>query len=161
MDGKPQIIHILRDGDVLGYRSILGNEMYPVSAETLVESDICFIPKADFMKVIQKDHELSGALMKAMSNELTHMVDTMTYIAQRPVRERLAYMLLLLNDVFKEEEGKPTKITLSRDDMANMVGTATETLIRLLHDYKNEGIIATEGRVIVVLDCEKLRRLAD
>jgi CRP/FNR family transcriptional regulator len=162
MDGKPQIIYILRDGDVLGYRSLISEEVYPVSAETLEESAICFIPKADFLEVMQQDPTLKSALMKAMSRELTHLVDNMTFMAQRPVRERLAFMLLQLEDVFRMEgQSGHSRISLSREDLANMVGTATETLIRLIHDYKEEGLVETEGRTIKIKDATRLKRLAD
>lgn len=160
VDGKPQIIYILRDGEVLGYRSLLSEEMYPVSAETIEESAICFIPRTDFLDVMHSNTDLSNALMKSMSLELNYMVDSVTNMAQRPVRERLAFTLLQLNGIFTDETGACQGINLSREDLANMVGTATETLIRLIHDYKQEGFIETEGRIIRICDYHALRRIA-
>jgi CRP/FNR family transcriptional regulator len=94
---------------------------------------------------------LRNGILKELSRELAARADFITNMAQKSVRQRLAFSLLLLMEVYQDEP-----INLSREDMANFVGTATETLIRLLKDFKEEGLIETNTRKITVLDPKKL-----
>lgn len=162
-EGKDQIIQILKAGDLMGYRAMLSEDQYPVSAETLEESTICFIPKTDFLQVLNEDSDFSKKVIKSMSRDLGDMADTLTNLAQKPVRERLAGALLMLQDTYGLDgvEDGPVEINLTREDLANIVGTATETLIRLLHDFKEEKLIETQGRKIRVLEPKKLLRIAN
>lgn len=163
MDGKEQIIQLAKEGDLLGYRSMIGEELYPVSAETLSEASVCFIPKTDFLNALNNDPDFNQKLLKAVCKELGVMAESITNIAQRSVRERLAITLLLLKDTYGTEPSNdgPVEINLTREDMANMVGTATETLIRLLHDFKEEKLIETNGRKIKVLNSKALVKVAN
>jgi CRP/FNR family transcriptional regulator len=150
-DGKEQIIQIARSGDLLGFRSMFAQDAYKVSAQTLEESNICFIRKEDFLSLMDHNAVLRNGIIKELSTELTDQAEFITNMAQKSVRQRLAFVLLLLMEVYSAEP-----INLSREDLANFVGTATETLIRLLKDFKEEGIISTETRKITVLDSQKL-----
>jgi CRP/FNR family transcriptional regulator len=150
-DGKEQIIQIARAGDLLGFRSMFAEDAYKVSAQTLEESNICFIRKEDFLSLMDYNSVLRNGIIKELSTELTDQAEFITNMAQKSVRQRLAFVLLLLMEVYSAEP-----INLSREDLANFVGTATETLIRLLKDFKEEGIISTETRKITVLDSQKL-----
>lgn len=162
-EGKDQIIKILKPGDLMGYRAMLAEDQYPVSAETLEESSICFIPKSDFLDVLNTDSDFSKTVIRSMSKDLGEMADSLTNLAQKPVRERLAGALLMLKDTYGMDahDNGPVEINLTREDMANIVGTATETLIRLLHDFKEEKLIETQGRKIRVLEPQKLVRIAN
>lgn len=162
-EGKDQIIQILKSGDLMGYRAMLSEDQYPVSAETLEETTICFIPKSDFLQVLNEDSGFSRTILKSMSKDLGAMADSLTNLAQKPVRERLAGALLMLKDTYGMDgvEDGPVEINLTREDLANIVGTATETLIRLLHDFKEENLIVTQGRKIKVLEPKKLVRIAN
>jgi CRP/FNR family transcriptional regulator len=162
-EGKDQIIQILKAGDLMGYRAMLSEDQYPVSAETLEESAICFIPKTDFLQVLNEDSAFAKIMLKSMSKDLGEMADSLTTLAQKPVRERLAGALLMLQDTYGMDgiEDGPVEINLTREDLANIVGTATETLIRLLHDFKEEELIETQGRKIRVLEPKKLFRVAN
>jgi CRP/FNR family transcriptional regulator len=94
---------------------------------------------------------LRNGILKELSRELADRADFITNMAQKSVRQRLAFSLLLLMEIYQDEP-----INLSREDMANFVGTATETLIRLLKDFKEEGLIETNTRKITVLDAKKM-----
>src|SRR5690606_1629530 len=107
-------------------RSMFSEEPYRVSAETLEDSNICFINKEDFLNMIDSNLVLRNGVMKELSRELGERARLIANMAQKTVRERLAFSLLLLRGIYKEDP-----INLSREDMANLVGTATETLIRL------------------------------
>jgi CRP/FNR family transcriptional regulator len=98
---------------------------------------------------------LRNGIIKELSTELTDQAEFITNMAQKSVRQRLAFILMILIDVYKNEP-----INLSREDLANFVGTATETLIRLLKEFKDEGVIATETRKITVIDVKKLENIA-
>ncbi len=163
VEGKDQIIQILKSGDLMGYRAMFSEEQYPVSAETLEETTLCFIPKSDFMEALSSDPKLSKSIIKSLSKDLSTMADSLTTLAQKPVRERLAGALTMLIDTYDLDaiEGDTEGINLTREDLANIVGTATETLIRLLHDFKEEKLIETQGRKIMIKNKEKLQRVAN
>lgn len=160
-DGKEQIINITKAGDVMGYKAMMGEENYPVSAETLEESNICFIPRSNFIEILEQSPELYQRLLKKVCHEMGLMTERMTNLAQKSVRERMALTLVMLNDTYGLDalDNGPIAINLTREDLANIVGTATETLIRLLHDFKEEGLVSTEGRRIIINDPVSLARV--
>jgi len=154
-EGKEQLIHIAKEGEIIGFRAMFSGEPYKVSATALEECNICFIAKEDFLNMIDTNPTLRNGIMKELSKELGERAIFITNMAQKSVRERLAFALLILGDVYGKEE-----INLTREDMANFVGTATETLIRLLKDFKDEGMIEIHTRKLEITDKEKLMRLA-
>ena len=163
VEGKDQIIQILKSGDLMGYRAMLSEEQYPVSAETLEDTALCFIPKKDFIGAMSSNADLTKEVIKSLSKDLTNMADSITVLAQKPVRERLAGALMVLIDTYDIDESKGVSngINLTREDLANMVGTATETLIRLLHDFKVEQLIETQGRKILIKNKAELKKVAN
>ena len=163
VEGKDQIIQILKSGDLMGYRAMLSEEQYPVSAETLEDTTLCFIPKKDFIEAMSSNSDLTKEVIKSLSKDLTNMADSITVLAQKPVRERLAGALMVLIDTYDIDESKGVSngINLTREDLANMVGTATETLIRLLHDFKDEQLIETQGRKILIKNKAELKKVAN
>lgn len=160
-DGKEQIIRIAHEGDILGYKAMISEETYPVTAETLEDCTICFLPKSDFLQLLSDSPAFNQKLLQAVCHELGVMSENMTNLAQKSVRERLAVTLLMLKDTYgMEGESGPVEINLTREDLANIVGTATETLIRLLHDFKDEDLIESKGRKILVKDSKGLVKAA-
>ena len=154
-DGKEQIIHIATPGEIVGFRAMFSGEPYSVAADALEESNICFITKGDFMNLVDSNVNLRNGILRELSKELADRASFIKNMAQKSVRERLASSLLILDDVYADEF-----INLSREDLANFVGTATETLIRLLKDFKDEGLVKTHVRKIEILDKEGLLQLA-
>lgn len=154
-EGKEQIIHVATSGEIVGFRAMFSGEPYSVAANTLEESNICFIAKSDFLSLVDTNVTLRNGILKELSKELGERAAFIKNMAQKSVRERLAAALLILDDIYKEDY-----INLSREDLANFVGTATETLIRLLKDFKDEGFVKTHVRKIEVLDKEGLIQLA-
>ena len=116
-----------------------------------------------FVKTFSQDAVFTQTIIKLMSKELSAMAESITTLAQKPVRERLAGALLMLKDTYGIDghDNGPVEINLTREDLANIVGTATETLIRLLHDFKEDKLIETQGRKIKVLEPQKLVRIAN
>ena len=154
-EGKEQIIHVATSGEIVGFRAMFSGEPYTVAANTLEESNICFISKTDFLNLVDTNTTLRNGILKELSKELADRASFIKNMAQKSVRERLASSLLILDDIYAEDF-----INLSREDLANFVGTATETLIRLLKDFKDEGFVKTHVRKIEVLDKEGLLQLA-
>lgn len=153
-EGKEQIIHIAKEGEVIGFRAMFSGEPYKVSAATLEDANICFVGKDDFLNMIDTNTTLRNMIMKELSKELGDRAMFITNLAQKSVRERLAFALIILKNVYGDDP-----INLSREDMANFVGTATETLIRLLKDFKEEGIIEIQTRKLFILDNDALIKI--
>ena len=146
------------EGELLGYHALLGEEYYPDSAATIEESEITFIPKENFLLVLRNSTVLSNSLLKALGHEFSLFINSITNLATKTVRERLAFNLLILEEKFKTP-GKPnmsSEINMSRTDLANMVGTAKETLVRLLHEFKRDGLIESNGRIIRITDRKEI-----
>jgi CRP-like cAMP-binding protein len=162
-DGSEQIFYVCRKGELLGYHALISDEKYIDTASTLEESTISFIPKDDFLLAVQTSPVLSNRLLKVMSHEFGVLVNGLAVFAQKTVRERLALSLLILRDKYKKEnqEDKPVELDLSRDDLAKFVGTARETLVRLLHDFKEESLIETIGRKIILKKPLELSKIAN
>ncbi|HET9487468.1 MAG TPA: Crp/Fnr family transcriptional regulator, partial [Chryseosolibacter sp.] len=161
--GSEQIFYVCTAGELLGYHAILSEEHYPDSAATLVESEITFIPKENFLNLLQASSVLSNKLLKTLGHEFSVFINVITSIATKPVRERVALNLLILDEKFKPD-GKaelPSEINMSRTDLANMVGTAKETLVRLLQQFKSDGLIESNGRIIRILNRKGIIREAN
>jgi CRP-like cAMP-binding protein len=162
-EGREQIFYVCRQGEVLGYHALISEEKYADTAATIEECMIAFIPKDDFLKAIQLSQVLSNRLLKVISHEFGVFVNGLAVFAQRTVRERLALSLILLRDKYKKEQqgNKPVELDLSRDDLAKYVGTARETLVRLLHDFKEDGLIETHGRKIILIKALEISQIAN
>lgn len=156
--GREQIIYVANKGELIGYHAILSEERHPDSAATLETCVISFIPKEDFLSVLDKSPLFSHRLLKALSHEFTVLANNISVFAQRTAVERLAIALIVLREKFKTEtpEGQKIIFDVSRNDLANMAGIAKENVIRLLKEFKLEGIIGTKGREIWVKDIKKL-----
>lgn len=162
-DGKEQIAYIYRKGEIMGYRPILCDELHPVSAAALEDCVISFIPKKYFLNVLDESPVLARRLLTNLSHEFTVWINKLTLFAQQPVRERVALSLLIINEKYKKEERAdlPVVINLSREDLANHIGTSIETLVRILRYLKDEKIITTSGKRIIILKPKELERIAD
>ncbi|MDR0801910.1 Crp/Fnr family transcriptional regulator [Fluviicola sp.] len=161
-NGKEQIFYICKNGELLGYHALVSGEKYFDSACAMESSIISFIPKDDFFKVLNESSILKQRLLKAISHEFGVLVNFIILLAQRTVRERLALSLLILRDKFKPEIQKtPVELNISREDLSKFVGTARETLGRLLHDFKEEGLITINGRIIILKNPDKLSKIAN
>lgn len=161
-EGKEQIVRLAREGDILGYRALLSGEKYSCSATALDDASICFIPKQIFFTLIDKNANLSKEMLKLLSHDLKKAEDKITDLAQKPVRERLAEALLFIKETYGLEKDNTTlNVILSRDEIANIVGTATETAIRLLSEFKQDKILELTGKKISILNLSLLIKTAN
>lgn len=152
--GDEQIFYLCSNGELLGYHALLSEKYYSDTAATIEDSQLTFIPKDNFLKVLGSSAVLSNWLLKALGHEFSVFINNFTNLATKTVRERLAWNLLILDEKFKKPESSnlPSEIILSRADLANMIGTAKETLVRLLKEFKSASLIETKGRSIRLLD---------
>jgi len=161
--GKEQIIYVCTEGELLGYAAFLSEERYPDSAASLTDTFIGFISKENLLQLLEKHDELSKMLVKNLSHEFGVLINFIATFTQKTVRERVALTLLILHEKFNDNlnEHGEAQIELTRADFANIVGTAVETLVRLLRDFKEELLIVTQGRKIIIKDKVQLLAIAD
>lgn len=162
-NGKEQIIHLAKKGDFLGYASLLGEEAYSNSATIVEDANICFVPREAFLKVLSEDTVFHKRVTRALCNDLGVLESKLTDATQKSIRERLAFTLLKLSETYgiDGKEGQKIDIVLTREEIAGIVGTATETVIRLLSEFKKDELIEFDGKKIIVLDKKGLARLSD
>ncbi|HEV2483012.1 MAG TPA: Crp/Fnr family transcriptional regulator [Puia sp.] len=161
--GGQQIIYVANSGELIGYHAALSEERFPDSAATLEESVIAFIPKDAFLAVLEQSTILNARLLKLLSHEFTVFVNNLTLFSQRSVRERFALQLIVLREKYKPalESEAPVEINFSREDLANLVGTRKENIVRILSEFKEQGILETRGRKIIVHDVKRLIEIAN
>lgn len=160
-NGKEQIVKFIKNGDMLGYRSVLGEEPVNLSVVALEDMSACFIPKKDIFDSIQKNKDFSKDMFKVVCHDLKDANATIANMAQKTVRERLADTLLFLDETFGEDESGNINIKLSREEIANVIGTATESAIRLLSDLKKENIISLSGKKIKIENATALKKIGN
>ena len=162
-NGSQQILRIASPGDLLGYRSFFASENYHASAEVLEDSNICFIDPKVFFSILSKNPELALTLIKKLAQELRVAENLAVSITHKPARKRMAELLLLLKETYgkKVKEGIEISLQLTRQEMAEMIGSTQETSIRLLSDFKKEKMIKVQERRITICNLEALLDAAD
>lgn len=162
INGKEQILRLLKDGDVLGYRTLLSNGRYHCSAIALEDTRICFIPKNTFFDTIKKNPDVNFSLLELLSNNLKKAEEQIVSMAQKNVRERMAEALLFFKATYGvNEETNALNLHFSREEIADFVGTSTETAIRLLSEFNNDEIITLSGKKISIVNHAKLLKTAN
>ena len=160
-NGKDQIVKLVKPGELLGQRSLISDEPANLSAVALEDMEVCFIPKSEIMGFFNENNQFSMNVMKTICGDLKEADDHMVSMAQKSVKERLAETLLHLEDTFGKNEDGTLHIQLSREELAGMIGTATESCIRLLSEMNKGGLIGLVGKKIAIIDRNKLKRMAE
>ncbi|WP_278035304.1 Crp/Fnr family transcriptional regulator [Flavobacterium nitratireducens] len=145
-NGKDHIVKLVAKGELLGQRSMISEEPVNLSAVALEDMQICFVPKSEIMGFFDNNNQFSMNVMKTICGDLKEADSQMVNMAQKTVKERLAETLLYLQDTFGKNEDDTLKIQLTRDELASMIGTATESCIRLLSDFNKSGLIELKGK---------------
>lgn len=161
IDGKEQIVRFSKKGDIFGFRSILSEELACTTTKVIEKAGLCFIPAEEFINLINTNAAFSMAIMKLSCGELGDANRYILDIAQKNVRERLAEILLLLYDNFGTSDDGYLSISLTRDELAGFVGTATESVIRLLSEFKTDGLIEINRRNLKLLNIDKLKKISE
>lgn len=160
-NGKDQIVKLVSKGELLGQRSMISDEPVNLSAIALEDMEVCFIPKSEIMGLFNQNNNFSMNVMKTICGDLKEADDHMVNMAQKTVKERLAETLLYLKDTFGTNDDQSLKTQLSREELASLIGTATESCIRLLSDFNKNGLIEIKGKKIFLKDISKLKREAN
>jgi len=161
-EGREQIVRFVIAGELFGYSSVTGSRYHMVTAEAVEDSTVCFINAILFSELTTRYPEILKTLLNALGTLLNDAEDRMISLARKPVRERLAESLLNLCRKFHPEGCMNGNVlNLPREDLANMVGSATETIIRLLSEFREEGLIAIEGRKIILKNVKILKKVAN
>lgn len=158
-NGKDHIVKLVTKGELLGQRSMISDEPVNLSAVALEDMQVCFVPKNEIMGFFDKNNQFSMNVMKTICGDLKEADSQMVNMAQKTVKERLAETLLYLQDTFGKNEDDTLKIQLTRDELASMIGTATESCIRLLSDFNKLGLIEIKGKKIILKDIAKLKKM--
>ncbi|GAB3265596.1 response regulator [Larkinella harenae] len=156
-DGKEFITGLYQPGDFFGYVSLLEQTDQTDSAVALEDSELIYIPKATFMDLLSRDGEVARRFVQLLANRVTDREQQLLGMAYNSLRRRVADTLLRLHFSLQSDNSQPI-IPFSRDDLAAMVGTATESLIRTLSEFKGDGLIDVSGTNIRVLQPEKLKQ---
>jgi len=161
-DGREQIIRLVKGGEILGYRALLSGEQFYSSAIAIDDCVVCIIPKETFFELVRSNARLAFNMMELLSTELRHAQMKVVEMAQKSVKERLAEGLLILHHTYGLQNDKKTlAVMLSREELATMIGTATETVIRLLAEFKRLKYVDFRGRNIAILNYNALLKTAN
>ena len=158
-NGKDQIVKLVKPGELLGQRSMISDEPANLSAVALEDMEVCFIPKNEVMQFFNQNNQFSMNVMRTICDDLKGADDHMVNMAQKNVKQRLAETLIYLEETFGKNEDGTLRIQLSREELAGMIGTATESCIRLLSELNKSDYIELIGKKIKLLDKNKLKRL--
>ncbi|MCM2349247.1 MAG: Crp/Fnr family transcriptional regulator [Bacteriovoracaceae bacterium] len=162
-DGKESIVRIAGPGDILGHRSLFSKENYTATATVIEDAAVCFVDKKFIFQVINDEPSLAINVIEKLSKEMGAAESRSASMFQKNVSERLAELFLTLKKAYGvQEEGRwRLNIKLTREEIASIIGTANETVIRFITDFKNEGLLAQEGKTIYILNVKKLEEFAN
>jgi CRP-like cAMP-binding protein len=160
-NGKDQIVKLASKGEVLGERSVIAEESANLSATAVSDMEVCFIPKEAIVSTLHKNPDFTYEVLRHMAHDLREADDVIVNMSQKSVKQRIAEALLYIRDNFGEDKEGYLALVLSREDIANVVGTATESCIRILSEFRKHGLIRTSGKRMAILESRKLQDLVD
>ncbi|MBL8000371.1 MAG: response regulator [Flavobacteriales bacterium] len=159
-DGKELVTGLYGPGDFVGYMAVLEGGRSAESAEALEPIEVAVIPKDDLLSLLYRDRDVSIRFIKMLTREVKEKEEQLLELAYASVRQRVAQALLRLRDRYSGANSNELGLRISREDLATIVGTATESLIRTLSDLRDDGLISLQGRDIQLKDMRRLEQLA-
>lgn len=161
-NGKDTILKLAGKGELLGQRSMITDQESNLSAVALEDTTVCFIPKAEIMRHFSKNNKFSLSITRDLCNHLKEADQCLVDHNHKPVRERVAATLLYIEKTGgSDPESGALNIILNRQELANMIGTTSETCIRILSDFKKEGLVEVSGKDMILLDLKELQNIAN
>ena len=150
-DGKELTVGLYREGDFFGYITLLENSVYKETAEAMEDSEVAIIPREDFESLINDNPDVAKRFIRMLASNVTEKEEQLLGLAYNSLRKRVADALLTLQRKYQASSSEPFSIHISREDLANIAGTATESLIRTLSDFRSEKLIEIrDGRIFIV-----------
>jgi CRP-like cAMP-binding protein len=156
-NGKDQVVKLVVKGGLLGKRSLVTEQKTNLSAVALNDMEMCFIPKSEIMEDLNKNPKFTMDVLRTMAEDLKESDESLVNMAQKSVKRRMAEILMYIQDNFGTDDEGYLSIVISREDYASIVGTATESAIRILSQFKKELIISTRGKQIKIEDYNALK----
>ncbi len=158
-DGKEYILGLHKEGDFIGYTTLLEDAVYKESAMAMEDSEIVVIPKDDFFKLLFSSKEVAQKFIKMLTDNVLEKEDRLLKLAYNSVRKRVAEALIMLENRYKKSDTENFTMAITREDLAKIVGTATETIIRTLSDFKDEKLVDIKGSSISIINSQKLNSM--
>jgi len=158
-NGKELITALYKEGDFFGYHALLEEGRYTDSATAMEDAEVYLMPKEDFFSLLYRNAEVAKKFIRIISNNLIEKEEQLVKLAYNSVRKKVADALLQLQNTYKQDTDSIFAIHVSREDLAQLAGTATESTIRTLSDFKEEGLIDIKGGKITILALDKLSKL--
>jgi CRP/FNR family cyclic AMP-dependent transcriptional regulator len=158
-DGKEFITNIYTPGDFFGYNFILENINYTENTEILEDAEVMLIPKEDFISLLTNDTQIAKQFIRLVTKNILAKEDALINMAYNSLRKKVAFGLIQVLEKFRKDKEDKEILELSRDNLAQVTGVATESLIRTLADFKSEDLIAIYPGKIIILNENKLRNL--
>ncbi len=159
-NGRDQIVHLVHKGDILGERSLINDEVANLKATAINDMEVCFIPRDEIINNLKQNADFSMNVLKDLADSLKGADNVIVDMAQKTVKQRLAEMLINLEVKFGHNIDNVLNIHLSREDIASIIGTATESAIRLLSEFKKEDVISLKGKNISLINIPELKKIA-
>ncbi len=160
-NGKDQIVKLAAKGEVMGQRSVIAEEHSNLSAVAVNDMEVCFIPKESIINTLQTNPNFTLEVLRHMAHDLKEADDVIVNMSQKTVKQRIAEAFLYLKNNFGEDEEGFLALTLSREDIANVVGTATESAIRIISEFKKKGLIHSSGKKLGIKDERRLQDMVE
>lgn len=158
-DGKELVTNLFSAGEFLGDVALLESTVYSDTAETLEESEIVIIPKDEFDKLINTNAEIAGKFIKLLARNISGKESQLLSMAYNSLRKKVADTLLLVQRKYQKNEKDKVDIDMTRENLANIAGTAIESLVRTLSDFRNERMIDIKEGKITIINQAKLEKL--
>mgnify|MGYP000844136243 FL=1 len=157
-DGKEMVLDLLKTGDYFGYWSVLQKQTTTESAEALEPSKVMLIPTLDFLDVVEHENDIASKFIKLLSNNLLAQQYKIVELAYNSVRKRVASALVQIADKYKEDDAsKPFSMAVSRETLAGIAGTSVESAIRMLSEFKSDGLVEVDKAIITIIKYDTLK----
>lgn len=161
-DGKEQILRLVKEGDVIGYRAMLSGDKYTCSATVMNNASLCFISRDTLLTLMSRNGELSLNIMKLLATDLKKAEKHITNLSHKTVRERVAEAIIILKETYGYENDNSTiNINLNRTEIGSFIGITRETATRTLYELMSTGIIDLKGNKISVINQMELMNIAN
>jgi len=160
-NGSNQIVKLASKGEVIGQRSVVAEEHVNLSATAVSDMEVCFIPKDGIVNTLHTNPNFTLEVLRHMAHDLKEADDVIVNMGQKNVKQRMAQAFLYLKNNFGQDEEGYLSVTLSREDISNVVGTALESCIRIISEFKKKGYLQTSGKKIKIADEKALRDLIE
>ena len=158
-EGREYITNLYKEGDFIGYLDLLEDKTYRESAAALEDCEVCIIYREEFFSLLHNNRDVAHKFIRILSDNLADREERLLKLAYNSVRKRVAEALLLVEKQYQQDKGQHYQVTISREDLANIVGASKETVIRTLSDFKDEKLIDIHGGKITIVNSEKLARM--